>query len=138
LHSVSAQLNSPGARALSRHHTPCNLPKNAQPSQGLLFFSFGVDPVHSAHNDLLPCGVQHISLHLCKRCFSCYHRCADFYKRKDFEVFATPDTAMGRLAREYRRELDHETIDDVGEENDENTGHCNILVSSFLSPIMCF
>ena len=45
---------------------------------------------------------------------------------------------MGDLAREYRRELDHEAVDDVGEENDENTGHRNAVVSSFLSPIMCF
>jgi len=45
---------------------------------------------------------------------------------------------MGRLARQFRRELAYETVDDVGEENDENTAYCNILVSSFLSPIVCF
>jgi len=45
---------------------------------------------------------------------------------------------MGHLAREYRRELDYETVDDVGKENDENTAHCNAVVSYFLSPIMYF
>jgi len=137
LHSVSAQPDSPGAGALSRHRTPYDLSNSTQPSQGVLGFRFGVDLVHSAHDDLLLCAVQHISLHLCKHSFGCYHRCADFYKRKDFEVFATPDAAMGHLPREYRRELDYETVD-VGKENDENTAHCNAVVTSFLSPIMYF
>ena len=61
-----------------------------------------------------------------------------FTNAKPFEAFATTDASMGDLAREYRRELDHETVDDVGEKNDENTGHCNAVVSSFLSPIVCF
>ena len=90
-----------------------------------------MDPIHSAHNDLLHCGVQHITLHLCKHYSSFYHCCTDFYKREDFEVFATPDARMGRLAREYRRELVYETVDDVGEGSDENTDHCNAAVSSF-------
>jgi len=96
-----------------------------------------VDPIHSAHGDLLLCAVQHIPLHLCKHSFGCYHHCADFYQRKNFEVFATSDAAMGRLAREYRRELDYEAVDDVGKENDEYTVDCNTAVSGFLSPIVC-
>ena len=56
----------------------------------------------------------------------------DFYKHDDdFEVFATADAAMGRLARQHRRELDYKTVDEVGEQSDENTVHCNAVISSF-------
>ena len=97
-----------------------------------------MDYVLSAFDDLLHIGVQQVSLHLCEHYCGCYHRYADFYECQDFEVFATPDATMGRLAQEYRREYDHAAVDHVGEENDKHTGHCNIVVFSFLSPIVYF
>ena len=86
--------------------------------------------------DLLHRGLQQVSLCLCKHCCRCYLRGVDFYEREDFQVFAIPSSAVGRLARQYRRELSQETSDEMGEENNKNPGHCTGVVFSVLPSCM--
>lgn len=96
----------------------------------------GLDRFLCVIHDLLPIGLQQISLYLCQHCCSNCSSGADFHQRENVQIFETSSRPVGQYSRQLCREHGEEADYEMGKKDNKDTSDRVIVILSMLSAVM--